>query len=44
MTLKEIVMLIGQLEQENKSNSIKERQFNIEWIKELKNSIKQSFK
>ena len=40
MTIKEISILIGQLKEENKTNSKQEREFNNKWIKVLKKNIK----
>ena len=42
MILKDIVILIGKLQEENKTNSKEEREFNLKWIEEIKKSIKAS--
>ena len=43
MDAKEIALLIAQLRKENENNSIQERNFNLKWIKMLKESLTKAF-
>lgn len=42
MDIKEICLLIAQLKKENETNSPEEKEFNLKWIKILKESIDKS--
>jgi len=44
MILKDLIILINQLQEENKTNSKEERTLNENWIKGIKHSINEAFK